>query len=140
MSNNLAYDPESGDIEVPYDPLCYPLPISVLDDFFNTLNAQFIILQHVSSLCDYKLWIDTQRGAKVIYYLCSMAQLNLMGEEFCARRMAEHKHATYFAIRREMDCEQDKEKQEERAQNHEKARRAKEAFARGGEQVLIKGK
>jgi hypothetical protein len=31
-------------------------------------------------------------------------------------------------------------REEERAQKHEKAHRVKEAFARGGEQVLIQGK
>jgi hypothetical protein len=93
------------------------------------------------SLCDYKVWIDTERGAEVISYLCSMARLNMTEEELCAHRMPEHKHAAYFAIRCEMDCEQDKEKrEEERAQKREKARCAKEAFARGGEQELIKGK
>jgi hypothetical protein len=48
--------------------------------------------------------------------------------------MKERKHAAYFAMRREMDHEQDKDKrEEERAQKCEKARRAKEAYARGGE-------
>jgi hypothetical protein len=55
-------------------------------------------------------------------------------------RMAEHKHATYFAIHREMDREQTKKKREERVRKCEKTRRTKEAFARGSEQVLIKDK
>jgi hypothetical protein len=38
-----------------------------------------------------------------------MAQLNMM-EEFHACRMEEHKCAAYFAMHREMDHEQDKEK------------------------------
>jgi hypothetical protein len=76
----------------------------------------------------------------VISYLCSIARLNMM-EEFRAHRMSERKHAAYFATRREMDCEQEKEKrEEERARKREKARRAKEAFARGGDKALMKGK
>jgi hypothetical protein len=64
-----------------------------------------------------------------------------MMEEFRAHRMSERKHAAYFATRREMDCEQEKEKrEEERARKHEKSRRAKEAFARGGDKALMKGK
>jgi hypothetical protein len=40
-----------------------------------------------------------------------------------------------------LDHEESKEKPEEkRAQKREKARRAKEAYARGGEKVLVKGK
>jgi hypothetical protein len=42
---------------------------------------------------------------------------------------------------REMDREQDKEKrEEERARKREQARRAKEAFARGGDKALMKSK
>jgi hypothetical protein len=68
-------------------------------------------------------------------------RLNMMEEEFCDRRMAEHKHAAYFAIHCEMDHEQDKEKrEEERARKCKKACRAKGAFAHGGEQALIKDK
>jgi hypothetical protein len=52
-----------------------------------------------------------------------------------------HKHATYFAMKREMDCEEYKEKREkERARKREKARRAKKTYAKGGERVLMKGK
>jgi hypothetical protein len=53
--------------------------------------------------------IDTERGAEAIYYLYSMAQLNIM-EEFRTHRMIERKHATYFVIRHDMEREQDKEK------------------------------
>jgi hypothetical protein len=35
----VTYDPEPGDTEVMYDQLFYPLPILLLNDFFNTLNA-----------------------------------------------------------------------------------------------------
>lgn len=70
-----------------------------------------------------------------------MARLNMMEEEFRDCRMAERKRATFFAIRREMDREEDKKRrEEERARKREKARRAKEAFVRGGEEALIKGK
>jgi hypothetical protein len=41
-----------------------------------------------------------------------MVQLNMM-EEFRACRMEERKHAGYFAMHREIDHEQDKEKREE---------------------------
>jgi hypothetical protein len=41
----------------------------------------------------------------------------------------------------EMDCGEYKEKRElERAQKCEKARHAKEAYAKGGERALMKGK
>jgi hypothetical protein len=44
-------------------------------------------------------------------------------------------------MHREMDHEENEEKREEkRAWKREKACRAKEAFARGGKKVLIKGK
>jgi hypothetical protein len=42
-----------------------------------------------------------------------MVELNMMEEEFHARRMEERKHVAYFAIQREMDCEEYKEKLEE---------------------------
>jgi hypothetical protein len=56
-------------------------------------------------LCNYKVWIDTIGGPKVISYLCLMARLNMMEEEFRARRMEKRKCTTYFAMRREMDRE-----------------------------------
>jgi hypothetical protein len=74
------------------------------------INALFIILQPVLPLCDYKVWIYIVRGLKAISYLYSMAQQNMMNEEFCACRMEERKHAAYFAMRREMDREEDKKK------------------------------
>jgi hypothetical protein len=36
------------------------------------------------------MWIDTERGAEEISYFCSMAELNMMEEEFRTRRMEEH--------------------------------------------------
>jgi hypothetical protein len=70
-----------------------------------------------------------------------MVELNMMEEEFRARRMAEHKHAAYFTMKREMDREEYKEKREEEmSQKHEKARHTKEAYAKGGERALMKGK
>jgi hypothetical protein len=51
----------------------------------------------VSPLCDYKVWIDTQRGAKEKCYLCSMVELNMTEEEFCGRRMEERRCAAFFA-------------------------------------------
>ncbi len=77
------------------------------------LNLLLTILQHVPPLCDYKVWIDTQRGAKEKCYLCSMVELNMMEEEFHARMMAEHKRTTYFVMQREMAHDEYKEKREE---------------------------
>jgi hypothetical protein len=69
-----------------------------------------------------------------------MDELNMM-EEFCAHRLAKHKRAAYFDMKREMDHEEYKEKQEEEmARKHEKARHAKEVYAKGGERALMKGK
>jgi hypothetical protein len=49
-----------------------------------------------------------------------MVELNMM-EEFHARRMAKRKHAAYFAMQHEMDCEEYKEKrEEERAKKRER--------------------
>jgi hypothetical protein len=70
-----------------------------------------------------------------------MVEFNLMEEEFRARRMMERKHAIFFAMQREMNCEEYKEmRKEEMARKREKARRAKEAYERGGEKELVKGK
>jgi hypothetical protein len=70
-----------------------------------------------------------------------MVRLNMIEEEFRTRRIEEREHTAYFVMRHERDCEQDKKKrEEERARKTEKARHVKEAFAQGGEQVLIKGK
>jgi hypothetical protein len=92
-------------------------------------------------LYDYKVWIDSDRGEKAKHHLRNMVQLNMMEEEFRARRLVECRHAAYFAMQREMDREEYKEKRdEEMARKHEKAQRAKEAYARGGEKALIKGK
>jgi hypothetical protein len=95
----------------------------------------------VFSLCDYKVWIDTEIGEEAKNHLRRMVELNLMEEEFCARRMAERRRDTYFALQREMDHDEYKEKQEqERARKREKARRVKEAYERGGEEVLRRAK
>jgi hypothetical protein len=73
------------------------------------LNLLLIVLQPVSPLCDYKVWINTERGEEVKHDLCNMVQLNMIEEEFRARRMEERRHATYFAMQREMDHEEYKE-------------------------------
>jgi hypothetical protein len=100
------------------------------------LNLSLIVLQPVSPLYNYKVWIDTERGEEAKRYLRNIVELNMMEEEFHAHRMGECRRAAYFA----MDREEYKEKQEEEgAQKHEKARRAKEAYARGGEKALMKG-
>jgi hypothetical protein len=73
------------------------------------LNLSFIDLQPVLPLCDYKVWIDTERDAEVKHYLRNMVELN-MGEEFCARRIAERKRTGYFVMKRKMAREEYKEK------------------------------
>jgi hypothetical protein len=93
------------------------------------LNLSLIILQPVFPLCDYKVWINTERGEEAKNYLRGMVELNLMEDEFRARRTVERKRVIFFAKQREMDREEYKEKrEEERAQKREKARRAKEAY------------
>jgi hypothetical protein len=68
------------------------------------------------------LWIYTERDAEAKRYLRSIVELNMMEEEFHARRMEERRRASFFARQREMDREEYKEKQEqERAHKHEKA-------------------
>jgi hypothetical protein len=105
------------------------------------LNFSLIVLQPVFPLCDYKVWIDTERGEEAKNHLHRMVELNLMDEEFHARRTAEHRHVVFFASQREMDREEYKERQEEeRARKREKARRAMAAYERGGEKALVKGK
>jgi hypothetical protein len=55
------------------------------------LNLSLIILQPVFPLCDYKVWIDTKRGEEAKNYLRRMVELNLMEEEFRARRTVERR-------------------------------------------------
>jgi hypothetical protein len=81
------------------------------------LNLLMIVLQSVFPLCDYKVWIDTERGEEAKNHLHCMVKLNLMEEEFRARRTAEHMRAVFFANQCEMDREEYKEnREEERAQ------------------------
>jgi hypothetical protein len=42
------------------------------------LNLSLTILQFVPPLCDYKVWIDTERDADVKCYHRSMVELNMM--------------------------------------------------------------
>jgi hypothetical protein len=72
--------------------------------------VSLLVLQPVPPLCDYKVCIDTERGAEAEHYLYLMDELNMMEEEFCTRRMEEHKRAAYFAMQCEMDREHEKEK------------------------------
>jgi hypothetical protein len=69
-----------------------------------------IVLQLVPPLCDYKVWIDIDRGEEAKHLLRNMVELNMMEEEFHARRTAERKCTAYFAMKCEMDCEEDKGK------------------------------
>jgi hypothetical protein len=92
-------------------------------------------------MCDYKVWIDTERGVEEKRYLRNMVELNIMEDGFYAHTMVERKRAGYFDMQREMAREEYKEKQEkERAQKREKARRAKKVYDRGGERAPMKGK
>jgi hypothetical protein len=68
----------------------------------------------VPPLCDYKVWIDTERGEKVKHHICNIVQLNMTEEEFCTRRMEECRRAIYFVMQREMDREEYKEMREEK--------------------------
>jgi hypothetical protein len=105
------------------------------------LKLSLIVLQPVLPLCDYKVWIDTKRGAEAKHYLYNMVELNMMEEEFHTRRMSGRKRATYFAIQLEMARDEYKEKQEEeRALRWKKAQHTKEVYARGGERALMKAK
>jgi hypothetical protein len=55
--------------------------------------------------------------------------------------MEERRHAAFFARQGEMDHEEYKEEREhERARKREKARCAKEAYERGGDEALRKAK
>jgi hypothetical protein len=60
-------------------------------------------------LCDYKVWIGIERCEEGKYHLHNMVELNMMEEEFSARRTTECKRATYFAMKCEMDREEYKE-------------------------------
>jgi polynucleotide 5'-kinase involved in rRNA processing len=67
------------------------------------------------------VWIDTESGAEMKYYLCNMVKLNMMEEEFRARRIEERKRATYFTMQREMDREH--EMKSERKRRHKSVRK-----------------
>jgi hypothetical protein len=70
-----------------------------------------------------------------------MVELNLMEEEFHARRMVERRRDTYFVMQREMDRGEYKEKREQkRARKRERAQQANEAYERGGEEALRRAK
>jgi hypothetical protein len=104
------------------------------------LNLSLIVLHPIPPLCDYKVWIDIERSPEAKYYLRNMVEQNMM-EEFRARRMEERKRVAYFAMQHKMKREEYKVKQEdERIWKCEKARYAKEAYARGGEKTLMKAK
>jgi hypothetical protein len=69
------------------------------------LKLSLIVLQPVFPLCDYKVWIDMEKGEVAKRHLRRMVELNLIEEEFRARRIAEIRRAAYFAMKREMDRE-----------------------------------
>jgi hypothetical protein len=105
--------------------------------------VKFVIdcFAHVPPLCYYMVWIDTERDAEAKHYLRRMIELNMIDEEFRTRRMEECRRAAFFARYYEMDREEYKQKREqERAWKREKARRAKKAYERGGDEALRKTK
>jgi hypothetical protein len=57
-----------------------------------------IVLQPVPLLCDYKVWIDTERGDEVKHHLRNMVKLNMMAEEFRAHRIEKRRNTAYFAM------------------------------------------
>jgi hypothetical protein len=74
------------------------------------LNLSLIVLQPVFPLCDYKVWIDTERGEEAKNHLHRMVEFNLMKEEFRACMTVERRCAVFFVSQREMDHEEYKEK------------------------------
>jgi hypothetical protein len=60
------------------------------------LNLSLIILQLVFPLCAYKVWIDTERGEEAKNHHRRIVELNLMEEEFRARRTVEHRRAIFM--------------------------------------------
>jgi hypothetical protein len=74
------------------------------------LNLLLIMLQSMPLLCDYKVWINTERGEKAKHHLRNMVQLNMMEEEFRSRSLEERRCAAYFAMQREIDRGEYKEK------------------------------
>jgi hypothetical protein len=62
------------------------------------LKLSLIVLHPVFSLCDYKVWINMERGEEAKCHLRRMVELNLIEEEFRAYRMVEHTRNTYFAM------------------------------------------
>jgi hypothetical protein len=77
---------------------------------YEITNSSLIVLQPVSPLCDYKLWIDIERDDKAKHHLRNMVKLNIMEEEFRACGMEERRRVAYFVMQREMDREEYQEK------------------------------
>jgi hypothetical protein len=74
------------------------------------LNLSLTVLQLVPPMCDSKVWIDIERDAEAKHYLRSMVELNMIEEEFRARRIEERRRAAFFSRQREMDRGEYKEK------------------------------
>jgi hypothetical protein len=85
------------------------------------LNLTLIVLQPVLPLCDYRVWINTERGAAAKRHLRNMVELNMMEEEFRGCRMVERKRAAYFAMKREMPVRSTK--RSERRRGHRSVRK-----------------
>jgi hypothetical protein len=56
--------------------------LKYLMTFEKMLNLSLIVLQSVPPSCNYKVWIDTERGVEEKHYLRNMVELNMMEEEF----------------------------------------------------------
>jgi hypothetical protein len=72
--------------------------LKYLMSYGKMLNLSFICLQPIPPLCDYKVWINTERDAEAKHYLCNMVELNMMEEEFSAHRIVERKRAGAYGV------------------------------------------
>jgi hypothetical protein len=75
MCNNLTYDPEAGDTKVRNNRFCCVVSSQALNELWEMLKLSLIVLQAVFPLCDYKVWIDTERGEEAKCHLRHMVSL-----------------------------------------------------------------
>jgi hypothetical protein len=105
------------------------------------LSVNLFFLQKVPILCDYKVWIDHERGKDAKAHLRRMICLEMWEEEISEKRRAERERDEYFKARHEATTEEYQRRcEEERECKREHARHAKAAFEHGGEAELAKGK
>ena len=92
-------------------------------------------------MCDFRQWIDTERSWEALDFICKRKRLREQKEESDRHRAWINKRKA--ERQREIDDKLKKEKEMreiEREKKRERARRAKEAIARGGEDAIRKGK